>query len=146
MEKDTIKTILSKLVNPERVHVLWAAEGLYAVIESAENTNDTLGWFRHNSNNLEEGLEVAGLSWCYVFETAPNNPPLIYMYIGDDITKDFVMNEISDAIDCLPEGRELHIVDDSFSTLDADQYDNSITEMEKVAVRYASDVFRVEEI
>ena len=40
-------------------------------------------------------------------------------------------------------GVDTYFLNDSFSSIDVDQYDNSITELEKELIRKAGDVFRV---
>ena len=45
--------------------------------------------------------------------------------------------------DTLEDGRKFYYEDDTFSAIDVEKYDNSITELDKIATRYASDVFKV---
>lgn len=144
MKKDFIENLISGLRNPGRVLFAPISEEL-VYIGSAENTNDTLDWFYVNSMAIEEALQKEGLTWCYLFETAPSSAPLVYMFIGKNITEADVRNIFEDSIDELPEDRELYYELKPFQSIDIDNYDHSITDLEKVATRYASDVFRVYE-
>ena len=135
---------MSKVKNPARVCVKFY-DRKYYYIESVEKTNDTLGWYTINSNVVEEELEKEGYSWCYVFETAPEQSPIIYMWFAKGLTKEDLESEFDDVKDSLPEGRQLFFEDGSFSTIDVDQYDNSKTVLEQELFRKASEVFRVYE-
>ena len=110
---------------------------------SAENTNDTWGWFHINSEMLEDAFIEMNLSWCYVFETVPKQHPFIYLYVGEGLTKDDVINDNRIAVETLPEGRELFFEKKQFSVIDTDKYNNSMTELEKELRKVASDVFKV---
>ena len=142
MNKSLFESIISKLKNPERVKVFFI-ENKYACILSADNTNDTFDWFHINSNLLEEELQKVGLAWCYLFETAPSSTPFIYMFVGENLTKEFVENETEEMINKCPEDKEFYLEDGSFSSIDADQYDRSFSKLEQEFARRASDVFRV---
>ena len=67
------------------------------------------------------------------------------MWFAKGLTKDELEREFDDVKDSLPEGRHLFFEDGSFSTIDVDQYDNSMTFLEKELFRKASEVFRVYE-
>lgn len=142
MDKHFFESVLSKLQAPERVKVLFI-ENQYVCILSADNTNDTFDWFHINSDLLEKELRNAGLSWCYMFETAPRLAPCIYMFVGNSLTKDFMESETKEMIEKCPENRNFYFEDASFCSIDADKYDNSISELEEELLRKASDVFRV---
>ena len=144
MDKTFFKTLLSKVQNPERVAVNFV-EDKYVFIASAENMNDTIDWFTINSNIVEEILENSGLSWCYLIETAPKKSPCIYMFIGKGLTKEFVIDELKDEMTNIPEDIHLYFEDNPFSSIVIDDYDNSISELEKELMRKASDVFKVYE-
>ena len=144
MDKTFFKTLLSKVQNPERVAVNFV-EDKYVFIASAENLNDIIDWFTINSNIMEENLEESGLSWCYVIETAPKKSPCIYMFIGKGLTKEFVIDELKDEMTNIPEDIHLYFEDNPFSSIVIDDYDNSISELEKELMRKASDVFKVYE-
>lgn len=144
MIKEKIESLISKLRNPQRVEVEYY-KNKYPLILSAERTNDTLDWFHVNSSLLETLLQKEGLSWCYIFETAPKKAPCIYMFIGEGLIKEELIEFMQDDIESLPEERNFYYEDDSFSSIDVDLYDGSITELEKELTRKASDVFRVYE-
>ena len=135
---------MSKVKNPARVCVKFY-DRKYYYIESVERTNDTLGWYTINSNVVEEELEKEGYSWCYVFETAPEQSPIIYMWFAEGLTKENLEKELDDVKDSLPEGRQIFFEDAPFSTIDVDQYDNSMTVLEQELYKKASEVFRVYE-
>lgn len=135
---------MSKVKNPARVCVKFY-DCKYYYIESVERTNDTLGWYTINSNVVEEELEKEGYSWCYVFETAPEQSPIIYMWFAERLTKENLERELDDVKDSLPEGRQIFFEDAPFSSIDVDQYDNSMTVLEQELYRKASEVFRVYE-
>ena len=90
-------------------------------------------------------LEKSGLSWCYVIETAPQKSPCIYMFIGKGLTKEYVIDELEEGLANIPENIHLYFEDKPFSSIDIDDYDNSISEFEKELIRKASDVFKVYE-
>ena len=142
MDKKYFETLLSKVKAPERVAVNFV-EDKYVFIASAENSNDTIGWFTINSNIVEEYLEESGLSWCYVIEMAPKKSPCIYMFIGKGLTKEYVIDELEDELANIPENIHLYFEDKPFSSIDIDDYDNSISEFEKELLKKASDVFKV---
>ena len=135
---------MSKVKNPARVCVKFY-DRKYYYIESVERTNDTLGWYTINSNVVEEELEKEGYSWCYIFETAPEQSPIIYMWFAEGLTKENLEKELDDVKDSLPEGRQIFFEDAPFSTIDVDQYDNSMTVLEQELYKKASEVFRVYE-
>ncbi len=142
MDKSYLESLMLKVQNPERVCVNFIADK-YCYIESAEKTNDTLGWFTINGNIIEKELEKEGYSWIYVFETAPKQSPMIYMFLGKELSKETLKESLKDIEETLPEGRKICYEDNSFSTIDVDQYDNSMTFLEKEICRKASDVLRV---
>jgi len=144
MNRSFLELLMSKVQNPARVCIKLYDRKFY-FIESAERTNDTLDWYTINGNVVEEELEKEGFSWCYVFETAPKQSPIIYMWFAKGLTKEKLKEEFDYVKDSLPEGRHLFFEDNSFSTIDVDQYDNSITFLEKELYRKASEVFRVYE-
>ena len=139
-----IESLLDKVARPERVEMK-LLDRKYLLIQSAENTNDTIGWFTINSEILEAEFEANKLTWCYVFETAPNQAPCIYMFVGDKISKEGIKAFLEDDETAIPDGRELYYEDTSFSEIDVDQYDKSITLLERELFRKASEVFKVYE-
>lgn len=144
MDKIFFESMLSKVEKPERV-VVRLYENKYSVIVSAENTNDTLGWFHINCNVIEGYLQERGYSWCYLFETAPKQSPCIYMFIGEKLSKEFLEDDLKDEIESLPEGRNFYIEAAPFASIDVDQYDDSISELETELYNKASEVFKVYE-
>jgi len=76
MNLSFIESLLDKVVKPDRVEIK-LLDRKFLLIQSAENTNDTIGWFHINSQALENEFEANNLSWCYVFETAPKQAPCI---------------------------------------------------------------------
>ena len=144
MNLSFIESLLDKVVKPERVEIK-LLDRKFLLIESAENTNDTIGWFHINGQTLEKEFEANNLSWCYVFETAPKQAPCIYMFVGDHQSKEEVKTFLEDGESTIPEGREIYYEDVPFSAIDIDQYDNSMTVLEQELFRKASEVFRVYE-
>ncbi len=144
MDRSFLESLMSKVKNPARVCVKYY-DCKYYYIESAEGTNDTLGWYTINSNVVEEELEKEGYSWCYVFETAPGHSPIIYMWFAKGLTKENLEEELDEVKESLPEGRHVFFESGSFSTIDVDQYDNSMTILEKELFRKASEAYRVYE-
>ena len=67
------------------------------------------------------------------------------MFIGKGLTKEFVIDELKDEMTNIPEDIHLYFEDNPFSSIDIDDYDNSISELEKELMRKASDVFKVYE-
>ena len=148
MEKNFFEFLLSRLIAPEKV-VIRVIDSKCAFIDSIDSMNDSYDWFYVNSNLIEEALQKKGLAWCYMFETAPNKFPCIYMFIGEGLSKEYainVMNELKEITNTLPDDRNLYYEDVPFSSIDIDKYDNSITEFEQELTRKASDVFRVYEL
>ena len=144
MNLSFIESLLDKVVKPDRVEIK-LLDRKFLLIQSAENTNDTIGWFHINSRALENEFEANNLSWCYVFETAPKQAPCIYMFAGENLSKEEIKAFLEDGEETLPEGREIYYEDISFSAIDVDQYDNSRTVLEQELFRKASEVFRVYE-
>lgn len=142
MDKKFFEELLSKAKAPERVAVNFV-EDKYVFISSAENTNDTIGWFSINSNIVEESLKKRGISWCYVIETATNRSPCVYMFIGNGLTKEYVKGELEGFMPRIPENIHLYFEDKSFSSIDIDDYNNSMSDFERELIRRASDVFNV---
>ena len=144
MNLSFIESLLDKVVKPDRVEIK-LLDRKFLLIQSAENTNDTIGWFHINSQALENEFEANNLSWCYVFETAPKQAPCIYMFAGENLSKEEIKAFLVDGEETLPEGREIYYEDISFSAIDVDQYDNSRTVLEQELFRKASEVFKVYE-
>jgi hypothetical protein len=144
MNLSFIESLLDKVAKPDRVEIK-LLDRKYLLIQSAENTNDTIGWFHINSRVLEDEFEANNLSWCYVFETAPKQAPCIYMFVGEKLTKENLKAFLEDGEETLPEGRKIYYEDISFSEIDIDQYDNSMTVLEQELFRKAGEVFKVYE-
>lgn len=144
MDRSFLESLFSKVQNPSRVCVKWY-DRKYYYVESEKRTNDTLGWYHINSKLVEEALEENGYSWCYVFETAPEQIPIIYMFFAIGLTKEALVEEFGDMQESLPEGRNLYFEDARFSEIDVDQYDNSMTVLEQELFRKSSEVLRVYE-
>ena len=142
MDKKFFSSLLLKVKSPERVAVNFV-EDKYAFIASAENTNDTSDWFCINSNVIEEYLKKNNLSWCYVIEAAPKKSPCIYMFIGEGMTKEYIVEELKDGMRIIPKDIHLYFEENTFSSINIEDYDNSISEFEKILIRKASDVLRV---
>lgn len=145
MDKSFFEALFSRLTAPEKVVVKFI-DNKYAFIDSIDSINDSYDWFYVNSNLIEEALQKKGLAWCYMFETAPNKFPCIYMFIGKGLSKEYVIEELKETTNTLPDDRNLYYEDVPFSSIDIDKYDNSITEFEQELTRKASDVFRVYEL
>ena len=141
MDYKMFEAILAKSKVPEKV-VITPFNEKYAVLYSAENTNDTYDWFHVNSILLEDSLSDMGFSWCYLIETVPNNRPFIYLFIGKELSKNILIKEMKDIAETLPHERKFYYEDAPFSSI-IDKYDNSITELEQELTGKASDVFRV---
>lgn len=144
MDRSFLESLMSKVENPARVCVKFYDRKFY-YFESAERINDTLGWYHINSNVIEKTLQEGGYSWCYVFETASEQSPIIYMFFAKGLLKETLEREFEDVEDSLPEGRSLHFEDGPFSAIDVDQYDDSLSIFEQELYRKASEVFRVYE-
>ena len=146
MDAQSYAKILSgiDIANPGRI-VCKIYDNKYLLIESAEQTNDTIGWYTINSKAIEKCLQANNLLWCYVIETAPKSQPFIYMFIGEDISREYLENEMIEAAESIPEGRNYYIEEGSFDSIDIDQYDDSKTVLEQEVFRKASEVFRVYE-
>lgn len=146
MDAQSYAKILSgiDIANPDRI-VCKIYDKKYLLIESAELTNDTIGWYAINSKAIEKCLQANNLLWCYVIETAPKSQPFIYMFIGEDISREYLENEMKEATESIPEGRNYYIEEGSFASIDIDQYDDSKTVLEQEVFRKASEVFRVYE-
>ncbi len=67
------------------------------------------------------------------------------MLIGHDMTKEFVAEELKDSFNNLPENKQIYIKETPFSSIEIDDYDNSISEFDREFMRKASDVFKVYE-
>lgn len=144
MDKSFWIEILSGLSSVDKIAVR-SFDDKYYGIYSLENTNDTYDWFHINSQKLEDALQANGFSWCYLIETAPSATPFIYLFTGPGLTKKFVEEEIASLPTDVPEGRNIYFEDCSFSQIDIDKYDNSISALEEELLRKASDVFKVYE-
>lgn len=144
MNLSFIESLLDKVAKPDRVEIK-LLDRKYLLIQSAENTNDTIGWFHINSRALENEFEANNLSWCYVFETAPKQAPCIYMFAGENLSKEEIKSFLEDGESTIPEGRDIYYEDVPFSWIDIDQYDNSMTVLEQELFRKASEVYRVYE-
>ena len=146
MDAQSYAKILSgiDIANPGRI-VCKIYDKKYLFIESAEQTNDTIGWYVINSKAIEKCLQANNLLWCYVIETAPKSQPFIYMFIGEDISREYLENEMKEVAESIPEDRNYYIEEGSFDSIDIDQYDDSKTVLEQEVFRKASEVFRVYE-
>lgn len=144
MDNSIFELLLSKVRAPERVTIRMY-DNKYPFVTSVENTNDTWDWFHVNSAALENTLHEHGLSWCYIFETVPKKVPCIYMFFGQGLSKELMEEVMDEERNALEEGRKFWFEDDSFSSIDVDQYDNSISELEQELRNKASDVFVVYE-
>lgn len=141
MDKIILESLMAKVQNPAKVCVKFYDNKFY-YIESAEGINDTLDWYAINSSVIEDELEKAGYNWYYVFETAPEQSPVIYMFFGKELSWETLEEVLNDIEKSLPEDREVFIENASFSTIDVDEYDNSISVLEEELYRKASEVFR----
>ena len=144
MDNSFFELLLSKVRVPERVTIRMY-DNKYPFVTSVENTNDTWDWFHVNSAALENTLQEHGLSWCYLFETAPKKVPCIYMFFGQGLSKELMEEVMDEERNALEEGRKFWFEDNSFSSIDVEQYDNSISELERELRNKASDVFVVYE-
>ena len=144
MDRRFLESLMSKVKNPARVCVNFYDHRFY-YIESMEKTNDTVGWYTINGNIVEEELDKEGYYWCYVFETAPKQEPFIYMFFGKGLSREILEAEFKEMEESKPKDRQIFFEEASFSSIDVDQYDNSLSFLEKELYRKASDVFKVYE-
>lgn len=140
MDRNFLESLMAKVQNPAKVCVKFYDNQFY-YIESAEGTNNTLDWYAINSSVIEDELEKEGYTWYYVFETAPEQSPVIYMFFGKELSWETLEEVLNDIEKSLPEDREVFIENASFSTIDVDQYDNSISVLEEELCRKAYEVF-----
>ena len=131
---------MAKVQNPARVCVKFYDHKFY-YIESAEGTNNTSDWYAINSSVIEDELKKEGYTWYYVFETASEQSPVIYMFFGKGLSKETLEEVLNDIEESMPEDRKVFIEDAAFSTIDVDQYDNSISVLEEELYRKAYEVF-----
>ncbi len=144
MNRDFFASLFTRVQTPDRIAIRFVNDQ-YAYIESVDKDKDLVDWFCVNSNILEESLNEHNLSWCYLIETVPNERPDVYMLIGHDMTKEFVAEELKDSFNNLPENKQIYIKETPFSSIEIDDYDNSISEFDREFMRKASDVFKVYE-
>lgn len=142
MDKNKILKLLEATQNPSRVKVGLTPD--YAVLFSAENTNDTWSWFHVNAAKVEKGLEELGYNWVYQFETIPGGLPFIYLYFAPGLTKEFVEKDMQHSMDNKPDDREIYFAEGNFANLNVDQY-REVSALEDAINRHASDVFAVYE-
>ena len=144
MNRDFFASLFTRVQTPDRIAIRFVNDQ-YAYIESVDKEKDLVDWFCVNSNILEESLNEHNLSWCYLIETVHNERPDVYMLIGRDMTKEFVAEELKDSFNNLPENKQIYIKETPFSSIEIDDYDNSISEFDREFMRKASDVFKVYE-
>lgn len=142
MDKSFFESLFSKVQNPARVSVKLYDDKYYMII-SSENTNDTMDWYAVNSNVVEDALQKEGMTWCYVFETAPQQSPCIYMFFAKDISIKALEKDLQEIQESLPEGSNLYIECAPFLSIDLDQYNGATTVLEHVLINHSSEVFRV---
>ena len=140
MDRNFLESLMAKVQNPAKVCVKFYDHKFY-YIESAEGTNNTLDWYAINSSVIEDELKKEGYTWYYVFEKAPEQSPVIYMFFGKELSWETLEEVLNDIEKSLPEDREVFIENASFSTIDVDQYDNSISVLEEELCRKAYEVF-----
>lgn len=141
MTREQFDTIMTGVDNPSRVQL--GINEDYDFLMSAENTNDTVDWFKVNALQLENNLMNSELTWVYVIETIPNSRPFIYMFIGEFITKFFIKKIVDDLMTNKPEGREVIIHKGSFPSVDIDKYDGTRSVLQDLFTMKAADVFEV---
>lgn len=141
MTHEVFDKITEGLKNPSRIKIVTCED--YDFLMSAENTNDTMDWFKINASKLEENLVFEGLTYIYVIETVPNNRPFIYMFIGEFITKFFVKEIVDRLMTDAPEGREAIIHRGHFTGVDIDKYDGSRSVLQDLFTMKAADVLEV---
>ena len=140
MDRNFLESLMAKVQNPARVCVKFYDNQFY-YIESAEGTNNTSDWYAINSSVIEDELKKEGYTWYYVFETASEQSPVIYMFFGKGLSRETLEEVLSDIEESIPEDRQVFIEDAAFSTIDVDQYDNSISVLEEELCRKAYEVF-----
>lgn len=145
MNREHFDKMIEGLINPSRIKVLVIDD--YNVLLSAQNTNDTMTWFKENGNTLEKNLRGLGLRWVYVIETCPNDEPYIYMFIGQNMTKS-VADKLTDrARRTLPNDRTMIVSEGYMRYIDIDKFDNTPTTLlEGLLKSKSTDVFKVSEI
>lgn len=142
MTQEQFDIITKGLVNPERVKVAVTPE--YDLLLSAENTNDTMEWFKINSESLESNLRHQKLKWAYAIETCPDNQPFIYMLISPNMSTWKANKLILRAKNTLPEDRSIFASEGPFKAFKIDNFDlTPTTLLDELFTKYASDVLRV---
>ena len=97
MKQKFYNEILEKLINPSKVKVCIMDNGIEAIM-SKENTNDTVSWFKVNSEKLESYLSNNGKNWYYVFEKqSHDSPAFIYMFIGTNLQLEEIVKIMEEA-------------------------------------------------
>ena len=144
MDKSFFENLFSKVQNPARVKVQLYDDKYYMII-SSENTNDTMDCDAVYSKVVEDALRKNGMNWCYMFETFPQQSPCIYMFFCKDLSMEILKEDLQEIQEELPKGSNIYMDCESYSNIDVAQYDDSITVLEEVLIKHASEVFRVYE-
>lgn len=142
MTREQFDIITKGLVNPSKIKVGVTPD--YDVLLSAKNTNDTMEWFKKNSERLESNLRAQKLKWAYVIETCEENQPFIYMLISPTMST-FKAQKLTQRVrNTLPDGRTLLASAGLFKSLNIDEYDfTPTTLLEELLTKHASDVIKV---
>ena len=144
MNREQFDKMIEGLVNPSRIKV--AVNKDYDFLMSSENKNNLMGWFKTNSEKLEENLRKMKLKWVYAIETCPKDKPFIYMLISPTMTS-HMANELTDIVQrTLPEGRTMFVSSGPLRAFNINQYDNTPTALTDLFEQYAETVLVVSEV
>ena len=135
MDRNFLESLMAKVQNPARVCVKFYDNQFY-YIESAEGTNNTSDWYAINSSVIEDELKKEGYTWYYVFETASEQSPVIYMFFGKGLSRETLEEVLSDIEESIPEDRQVFIEDAAFSTIDVKHYFGNVTKEEVLNLIY----------
>lgn len=143
MKKEQFDKIIEGLINPSKIKVM--VNNDYDVLLSADNTNDTMEWFKTNADKLESNLREQHLEWAYAIETCPTGQPFIYMLISPTMSTNRAKQITQQAKNTLPEGRTMLVSSGIFRTFNIDEFDNTPTTLIDLLTKYADTVIEVTE-
>ncbi len=140
MDKEIVEEIFAGVKTPSFIKVLFVDS--FAVITSAQNKNEGTGdWFLLNSEYIEKLLTENGISWVYLFETAPSAEPFVYMLMEEGLTKELAIEKTKEMVKSLPQGREAYYFDCPFAELNLEEYDHSSSNAEETLIEKAAQLF-----
>lgn len=109
-----IKRIIKQTYGPENVELEYGySDTTHSFfIKSADNTNDTYGWYEVNYKTIERSLCKYGIKFVYVFETSNeerwDTAPIITMFIGKDISRQSVCDSLISSYGYIEENVIIH--------------------------------------